>query len=153
MSTTSYPDMTSSAATMASQMDTLSNTMATSLSNLTTSSAITTTLHRTTLDPQWNFREVSESDYRSDLTIGLLSVLFILIMIGIVFGNIIVIIAILTYRTLKKQQSNLFILNLAFADLSVVLTVMIWTTVAFILDLGRDTSNPWIFTDVSMTYQ
>lgn len=132
-------------ASMASGLNT------TSLSNLS-SISVSDTLSGTTTEYQYNFREVPASDYRSDLTIGLLSVLFILIMIGIVFGNIIVIIAILTYRTLKKQQSNLFILNLAFADLSVVLTVMIWTTVAFILDIGRDSSNPWIFTDVSIAH-
>lgn len=109
-----------------------------------------TTITVTTDSPHFDFRNIAESDYRSDLTIGLVSVLFVGIMIGIVFGNIIVIIAILTYRTLKNQQSNLFILNLAFADLGVVVTVMLWTTIAFILDMGKDMSNPWIFTDVSI---
>ena len=98
----------------------------------------------------WSFKNIAEDDLRTDLTIGLVSIIFILIILATVFGNVIVIIAILTYRQLKNQQSNLFILNLAFADLSVVLTVMIWTTVAFMLDMGRDLDNPWLFETVSI---
>ncbi|XP_067938801.1 D(1) dopamine receptor-like [Watersipora subatra] len=99
----------------------------------------------TTTEYVWTFKDISLEDIRGPLTIGLLSVVFFLIMLATIFGNIIVIIAILTYRQLKKQQSNLFILNLAFADISVAVTVMIWSTVAFILNMGKDNDHPWIF--------
>lgn len=103
----------------------------------------------TTLDYVWNFKDIPAEQLRNDLTIGLVSIAFIAIILATVFGNVIVIVAILTYRQLKKQQSNLFILNLAFADISVVVTVMIWSTVAFMLDMGKDTDHPWVFTTVS----
>lgn len=113
---------------------------------------MSTTTLSTTTQYEWQFRQVAETDLRSDVTIALVGVVFLSIVLAILFGNIIVIIAILTYRQLKKQQSNLFILNLAFADLSVVVFVMIWTTAAYVADMGRSEDYPWIFSNVSTSY-
>lgn len=116
---------------------------------VTTIKMMSSEIDTTSQGYEWDFKDIAESDLRSDLTIGLVSIAFILIMLATLFGNIIVIIAILTYRQLKKQQSNLFILNLAFADLSVVITVMLWSSVAFMVDMGKDSDHPWVFSTVS----
>jgi len=65
---------------------------------------------------------------------------FLLLIILMTFlGNGLVILAIVTYRQLKDQQSNLFILNLAMADLGVVITVMAWTFISLVTDTALDT--------------
>lgn len=97
------------------------------------------------------FRHVAMEDRRSIVTIVVSSAIFISIMLAIAVGNTVVIIAIATHRTLKNQQSNLFILNLAITDLMVVFGVMIWTSASLTMDYGRDESNPWALSYVRET--
>lgn len=94
------------------------------------------------------FRYVSMEDLRSDATIVITGFLFIAIMVAITVGNVVVIVAILTHRTLKNQKSNLFILNLAIADLMVVFGVMIWTSISLTMDYGSSEGNSWALSEV-----
>lgn len=96
-----------------------------------------------------DFQNISESELRSPLVIGLCSVIFLAILLATIIGNVVVIAAIVNYRTLKSSRSNLYILNLAIADLAVALTVMIWTAAAFVLDMGQSVDHPWMLGMVS----
>jgi len=87
---------------------------------------------------------------RSPVTIGILSAILIVIALAIIVGNIVVILAVTSYRQLKQQRSNQYILNLAVTDLGVVLLVVIWSLIAFASDMGRE-GESWQLTQVCLS--
>jgi len=85
---------------------------------------------------------ITDDSSRSPAEIAI-SVFFLIILILLtLFGNVVVIIAARTYYKLKEQHSNMFIVNLAIADLCVAFFVMFCTLVELVMDIQQDEPLP-----------
>lgn len=88
-------------------------------------------------------------DERHLWEISIAAFFLVILIVTTLAGNIVVIIAVLTYHRLKEQHSNMFIMNLAIADLCVALLVMIWSLVAVVTDMKHDDGQPLLIGMVS----
>ena len=72
---------------------------------------------------------------RSSVEIGINAFVLLLILMVALFGNMAVIFAVFSYRRLREQLSNLFIVNLAITDMTSALVVMLTTVVTIMTDV------------------
>ena len=91
-------------------------------------------------------------DDRQLWDIGVATFFLVILIIITIIGNIIVIVAVLTYHKLKEQHSNMFIMNLAVADLCVAPLVMIWSLIAVVTDMKHEEGKSLLIGMVSAEF-